>query len=68
MLGGMIFVLMGLCFSVLHKQIGDGAAQFWDRVLGIHFSERGYRIGFLLIGILLVAFGLRLIISSIWFK
>jgi len=57
-IGGVIFVVLGLIFSIYHIQLGHRTAKFYYKLLGIHFSEKGYQIGFLLCGIIFIIFGL----------
>jgi len=45
---GLVFVLAGLIFSFFHKKIGHNTAEFYYNLLHIHFSEKGYSIGFAL--------------------
>jgi hypothetical protein len=67
LIGGAIFVIMGLVFALFHKPIAQRTAAFYYKFLHVHFSERGYQIVFLLVGIVFVAFGLVSIFQTIEF-
>jgi len=68
MLGGIISLIAGLVFVILHKQLGQKTADFYYRLLHINFSERGYQVGFLLVGIAFVVFGLLSVFQLIRFR
>ena len=55
---GLMFAAAGLICIVFHKKIASGTARFYYRMLHVHFSERGYRIGFLLVGSIFFILGL----------
>ncbi len=67
-IGGIIFIAMGLLFAIYHKQLGHKTSAFYYRLLHINFSEKGYKIAFLMCGIAFVIFGLLSIFHIIKFK
>jgi len=56
-IGDIIFFLVGIACIVFSKQIGHATSGFHKK-LGYNFSERGYRIAFILAGTLFVLFSL----------
>ncbi len=64
-IGGVIFAIMGLCFSKWHKRLGQWTSDFYFKLLNIRFSIKGYQIGFLIGGIIFSIFGLLLIFQII---
>jgi len=67
-LGATISVIMGLCFAIFHKQLAHKTAEFYYKFLHIHFSEKGYQIGFLAIGIIFVIIGCLSLFHIIRFR
>jgi len=53
-IGGIIFVVLGLYSSIYHKQLGQRTAELWN----MRFGVKGYQIGFLIIGMAFIIFGL----------
>lgn len=64
-IGGIIIMIMGLAFAIFHKQIAHRTAAFYYKLLHVHFSEKGYQIGFLVVGIVFAVFGLLSIFQII---
>jgi len=64
-IGGVIFVVLGLILAIYHIQLGHRTAEFYYKLLRIHFSEKGYQISFLLSGIIFIIFGLLLMLHII---
>jgi hypothetical protein len=56
-----VSVVMGLWFSIYHKQLGQRVAELWD----MRFSVKGYQIGFLICGIAFIVFGFLLAVGII---
>lgn len=67
-IGGAIFIVLGLIFVICHIQIAHRTAEFYYRLLRLHFSERGYQICFLLMGIIFIILGLLFLLRIIKFK
>jgi len=67
-LGGIISVIIGLCFVAFYKQLGHKTAEFYYRLFHIQFSEKGYQIGFLVIGIIFGIIGLLSVLHIIRFR
>jgi ABC-type antimicrobial peptide transport system permease subunit len=67
-MGGLIIMVMGLICSVFYKKLAYKTAEFYYKLLHIHFSEKGYQIGFFSTGVILVIFGLLSLLQIIEFK
>jgi len=67
-IGGSIFICLGLIFAIFSIQIGHRTSIFYYKLLHVHFSEKGYQITFLLIGIIFVFLGLLSVFQIIKFK
>lgn len=65
LLGAIFFVILGLFFSLFHKMIGRLTTEFQYKLLHIHFSEKGYQISFIVIGIVFVVFGILSLLGVI---
>jgi len=57
LVGGIIFLAMGLVFAAFHRGFAHLTDEFWFKVMGVHYGEQIYRIGFLLGGIAFMIFG-----------
>ncbi len=67
-IGGIVFIIMGLCFVIYHKQLGHKTFDFYYRLLHINLSEKGYQIVFLVCGMVFAIFGLLSLLQIIRFK
>ena len=65
LIGSIIFITMGIIFSIFHKYIGDKSAAFINKQpksfrWGLQSSPLVNRLTFLAIGILFIIFGFKL--------
>ncbi len=75
-IGGIFLTVLGLGFAIFHKFVGSSAAysqqKFWSLFrFRIEFTEidiKRFQIGFLIIGIAFIAFGLLTIFQAIRFR
>lgn len=67
-LGGIIFISLGLFFSIFSKQIAHKTNSFYQRLLRAHFSEKGYQIAFFIVGAIFIAVGILSLLGIIKFK
>ena len=67
-IGGIVFLSFGLLFAIFHREIAHKTAEFYYKLLHVHFSEKGYQIGFLLVGVGFAIFGLLTVFQVIKFK
>lgn len=67
-IGGVIAVIIGLVFAIFHRQLAHKTADFYYRFLHVQFGEKGYKIGFLLFGIVFIIFGFLAIFQVVRFK
>jgi hypothetical protein len=67
-LGGSVLIIVGLVLAVFHKKIAYKTSDFYFRLLHIKFPERGYEIGFLVVGILFIILGILSAFKIIRFK
>jgi hypothetical protein len=67
-IGGIILLGFGLLFAIFHRGIAHRTAGFYYKLLHVHFSERGYQIVFLLVGVGFAIFGLLTVFKVIKFK
>lgn len=67
-IGVTIIVMAGVLFVIFHKAFGRRTAEFYYKLSHVHFSEKGYQIGFLLIGLVFIVFGLLSLLQVIKFK
>jgi hypothetical protein len=65
---GFFFICFGLWFSLFSKNLGHKTSNFYYRILHIRFSERGYKIAFLVSGIAFIIFGFLTVLRIISFK
>jgi hypothetical protein len=56
--GNIFSITFGLCAIIFHRKIASMASEFQYKLLHIHFNEAGFRIGFLIVGVLFVIFGI----------
>ncbi len=66
LLGEIFGIVIGVCSIVFHKRLGRWVAEFQRKVFHIHVSEvgvRGAQIGYLIIGIIFVLFGIVTLIN-----
>lgn len=62
---GIIFLGGGLYFAIFHRKIASRTAEFYYKLLGVRFSEKGYQIGFLVAGVCSAIFGLLAVLKLI---
>ena len=67
-LGGSIFIIMGLVFIVFHTKLAHKTSNFYYKLLHIQSGEKGYRIGFFVVGISFIIVGLLSIFKIIRFR
>ena len=67
-IAGVIFLIMGLVFGIYRKQLADRTSDFWYRFLQIRYGQKGYELGFLIAGIISVAFGFLTLFQIIRFR
>ena len=67
-IGGIILLSFGLLFAIFHREIAHRTAGFYYKLLHVHFSEKGYQIVFLLVGVGFAIFGLLTVFKVIKFK
>jgi hypothetical protein len=75
-LGGIFFTVLGLGFAIFYKFVGSKAAysqqKFWSLFhFRIEFTEtdiKRFQIGFLIIGLAFIVFGLLTIFQAIRFR
>lgn len=65
---GIFFICFGLWFAIFSKQLAYKTATIYFKLLHLRFSERGYRIAFLIAGIAFVIFGTLAVLRIIRFK
>jgi len=65
LIGGMVFMILGLFLAIFSNQIALMTASFYRKLFTVHFNEKGYRIGFLIVGILFLVFGILSILHII---
>lgn len=61
-------MLFGLFLLFFNKIFGHLTAEFQYKIFHIHFSEKGYQISSIIIGILFVIFGILSLFGIIKFK
>jgi len=66
--GSIVLISLGSIFLIFSKQIARKTSNFYYKLLRINFSEKGYQIVFLLVGIIFVIIGLLYILQIIKFK
>jgi len=73
-IGGIIFISLGLWFTTCFKNVGSEAVRYQQKLWSfltrrpVNFSEgtiKFYKIGYLVVGILFIAFGLLTIFKII---
>jgi hypothetical protein len=57
-LDGLYSLILGVCLVLFHRQFARWSVKFYDKFKIGHVSEKGYWIGYLLIGILFAVVGL----------
>lgn len=67
-LGGSIFIIMGLVFTVFYTKLAHKTSDFYYKLLHIQFGEKGYKIGFFVVSISFIIFGLLSIFKIIRFR
>lgn len=68
LIGGIIFIIMGLAFVILRKQLSHRTTDFYYNLLHVQFGEKGYKVGFLIAGIFFVVFGFLTVFQILRFK
>ena len=63
LVGGVLSVVLGLCFVVWHKRFGSGAVRFQHKLLNIQFDERVFQITYVIVGIAFIAIGVGVLLS-----
>lgn len=64
---GIIFLAMGFTFAVFHRRLARFTDKFWFKVMGIHYGEQIYQIGFLFGGIVFMVYGIVTLFQIIRF-
>ena len=67
-LGGGIFVIMGLALTVFHTKLAHKTSDFYYKLFHIQFGEKEYKIGFMIVGISFIIFGLLSIFKIVRFR
>jgi len=67
-IGGLISIIIGLLFTIFHKQLAHKTANFYFRLMHFQFGEKGYKIGFLLSGLAFILFGFLTVLQIIRFR
>ncbi len=67
-IGAILSICFGLCFALFSKQLAYKTANTYYELLHIRFSEKGYRIAFLVVGIAFMIFGILAVLRIIRFK
>jgi hypothetical protein len=62
---GIIFLGFGLYFAIFHRNIAHRTAEFNYKFWHIRYSEKVYRILFLLGGLCVITFGLLIVFQVI---
>ena len=65
---GIIFVVMGMVFTAFSQKLAKKTADLYDRLLHARFSEKGYHVAFLVVGLLFLVFGLLSLFGVIRFE
>jgi hypothetical protein len=63
--GGILFVMMGLTCGIFYKNFGCKTSDFYYKILNIRFSIKGYQVFLLASGIVFIICGLLNIIRSV---
>jgi len=61
-------IIFGLSLLIFHKWLGLRTSNFWYKIVPIRISEKGYEIGFLIVGILFIILGLISLLGFIHYK
>ena len=67
-IGGVIFLIMGMYSAIFYRKCAEDAFEFHNRLRLPHISEKGYRIGFLFVGVVFTVFGILALLQIIKFK
>jgi hypothetical protein len=67
-LGGYFFIIMGLLLVIFRKQIAQKTVDFYYELFHAQFTQKGYEVGFLLIGLFFAIFGFLTILGFIKFR
>jgi len=65
---GLIIIIMGSLFTIFHKQIAHRTMVFYYNLIHTKFSENGYQMIFLVIGLAFTILGLLSIFQIINFR
>ena len=65
---GVVFICLGLWFSIYYKAHAYDAKEFWNKILHTRLSESSYNLPFLIGGIAFIIFGSLAVMGAIRFK
>lgn len=63
--GAILCIIVGLIFILGSKQLGKLISDFYFMPLKIRFSEKGYQLGSLLVGICFIILGILVLLEII---
>ena len=66
--GGMFFVVFGVVMTLFHNSIGESSTKFREKIMNIVYDEsirRMNKIGFLILGLFSIIFGILLLFRKI---
>lgn len=65
---GTIFIGLGVAMIIFRKWAAHSAVEWNYKLLGIRFSEQGYKISFFIVGLIFAVLGLLVLFQIIRFK
>jgi hypothetical protein len=67
-IGNVVLLVFGICLVIFSKRIASYTSEYWYKVTKNRYSEKGYQIGFLFVGIIFTILSILAIFQIIEFN